>query len=46
MLARYRARGVRRVRTLVDASMPDVETFFRRMGFAPDTLRPFVRELA
>jgi ribosomal protein S18 acetylase RimI-like enzyme len=46
ILERYRERGVRHVRTLVDASMPDVESFFRRMGFAPDSLRPFVRELA
>jgi ribosomal protein S18 acetylase RimI-like enzyme len=43
MLARYRARGVARVRTMVDASMPDVEGFFVSLGFAPDTLRPFVK---
>jgi ribosomal protein S18 acetylase RimI-like enzyme len=46
MLARFRARGVRRVRTMVDSSMPEVETFFVRLGFAPDTLRSFVRQLA
>jgi len=45
MLARYRARGVRQVRTMVDASMPDVEGFFVSLGFAPDSLRPFVRPL-
>jgi hypothetical protein len=46
MLARYRARGVARVRTMVDASMPEVESFFRRIGFEPDTLRPFVHQIA
>jgi ribosomal protein S18 acetylase RimI-like enzyme len=46
MLARFRARGVRRVRTMVDSSMPEVEAFFVRLGFAPDTLRSFVRPLA
>lgn len=46
MLARYRQRGVRRVRTMVDQSMPDVEAFFARLGFAPDSLRPYVKELS
>ncbi len=46
MLGIYRARGVRAVRTMVDASMPDIESFFRRLGFEPDTLRPFVKRLA
>lgn len=46
MLARYRERGVRRVRTMVDASMPEVEGFFRRIGFEPDTLRSFVHHIA
>ncbi|MGH7337643.1 MAG: GNAT family N-acetyltransferase [Myxococcota bacterium] len=46
MLDRYKGRGVRRVRTMVDASMPDVERFFRALGFAEDSLRPFVLRLA
>lgn len=46
MLARFRARGVGRVRTLVDSSMPEVERFFRALGFAEDSLRPFVKRLA
>ncbi len=46
MLARYRQRGVRHVRTMVDQSMPDVEAFFARLGFAPDSLRPYVKELS
>ncbi len=45
MLARYRSRGIRRVRTMVDEAMPQVERFFVRTGFAPDSLRPFVIEL-
>lgn len=45
MLERYRERGVRRVRTMVDAAMPDVERFFVRAGFEPDTLRAFVKRL-
>ncbi len=45
MLRRYQARGVRKVRTMVDAAMPDVETFFTRLGFAPDTLRPYCKDL-
>lgn len=46
ILKRYQARGVRRVRTMVDATMPEVERFFARLGFAPDTLRPYVKQLA
>jgi ribosomal protein S18 acetylase RimI-like enzyme len=46
MLEGYRVRGVRRVRTMVDQSMPDVESFFRRLGFELDTLRPFVKQLS
>jgi ribosomal protein S18 acetylase RimI-like enzyme len=45
MLKRYEARGVRTVRTMVDAAMPEVETFFLRLGFRPDTLRPFCMDL-
>jgi ribosomal protein S18 acetylase RimI-like enzyme len=46
MLERFKARGVRRVRTMVDASMPEVERFFVALGFEPDTLRPYVKRLA
>ncbi len=45
MLARYRRAGVRSVRTMVDRSMPEVEAFFTRLGFLPDTLRPFSMKL-
>jgi ribosomal protein S18 acetylase RimI-like enzyme len=45
MLASYRARGVRAVRTMVEASMPEVERFFAALGFEPDGLRPFVKRL-
>lgn len=45
MLESFRSRGVRRVRTMVDESMPEVEAFFRKLGFAPDSLRPFVMHL-
>lgn len=45
MLRRYRTGGVRKVRTMVDAAMPDVETFFTRLGFEPDTLRPYCKDL-
>jgi ribosomal protein S18 acetylase RimI-like enzyme len=46
ILARYRARGVKSVRTMVDGSMPAVESFFRALGFEPDSLRSFVKRLA
>ncbi len=45
MLKRFQARGVRKVRTMVDAAMPDVEMFFTRLGFEPDTLRPYCKDL-
>ena len=45
MLSRYRARGVGKVRTMVDQSMPDVERFFVSLGFAADSLRSFVKPL-
>jgi len=45
MLAGYRARGVKRVRTMVDQSMPEVEQFFRALGFELDTLRSYVKPL-
>lgn len=45
MLRRYEERGVRKVRTMVDQAMPEVEAFFLRLGFEPDTLRPFCMKL-
>jgi len=45
MLKRYETRGVRMVRTMVDSSMPEVEAFFARLGFEPDTLRPYCKRL-
>lgn len=45
MLRRYRERGVRRVRTMVDTSMPEVARFFAQVGFEPDSLRPYMCRL-
>ncbi len=45
VFSRFRSRGVRRVRTMVDASMPELEAYFGRLGFVPDSLRPFVKNL-
>ncbi|MCB9378537.1 MAG: GNAT family N-acetyltransferase [Holophagales bacterium] len=45
MLKRFRDRGVRRVRTMVDDSMPEIATFFEKLGFEPDSLTPFVRQV-
>jgi len=45
MLKRFRERGVERVRTMVDRSMPDVERFFESLGFSADTLRSFVKRV-
>jgi ribosomal protein S18 acetylase RimI-like enzyme len=45
MLQRYRQQGVRKVRTMVDSSMPEVEAFFTRLGFEPDTLRSYCMNL-
>ncbi len=45
MLKRYRDGGVRRVRTMVDRSMPEIERFFVALGFEPDDLRSFVKHL-
>jgi ribosomal protein S18 acetylase RimI-like enzyme len=45
MLARYRSRGVKRVRTMVDRTMPEIERFFVALGFEPDGLRPYVKNL-
>ena len=34
-----------KVRTMVDSSMPEVEAFFTRLGFAADTLRSYRMDL-
>lgn len=41
----FRIRGATTVRTLVDESMGDLTAFFASLGFAPATLRPFVKPL-
>lgn len=45
MLRRYGAQGVTKVRTMVDRSMPEIEAFFSRLGFEPDSLRPFSKRI-
>lgn len=45
MLAHFRARGAKSVRTLVDERMDGLARFFTSLGFAPGTLRAFVKEL-
>jgi ribosomal protein S18 acetylase RimI-like enzyme len=45
MLAHFRARGAKSVRTLVDETMDGLGRFFISLGFAPGTLRSFVKNL-
>ncbi|MGE0640650.1 MAG: GNAT family N-acetyltransferase [Thermoanaerobaculia bacterium] len=45
ILSRYRAVGVASVRTMVDRSMPELESFFSRLGFREDSLRPYSKRL-
>jgi ribosomal protein S18 acetylase RimI-like enzyme len=45
MLDHFRARGAKSVRTLVDESMDGLARFFDSLGFAPATLRAFVKSL-
>ncbi len=45
MLEHFRRRGAASVRTLVDEEMAGIATFFRRLGFEPAPLRPFVKRL-
>lgn len=45
ILERYRAIGVKKVRTMVDSSMPELEGFFSRLGFEKDSLRPYSKRL-
>ncbi len=42
----FRQSGATTVRTLVDEEMVGIEKFFRRLGFQPSTLQPFVMRLA
>jgi hypothetical protein len=46
MLARFRDLGVLRVRTLVDDSMPQIEGFFRSLGYTPAPLTALALELS
>lgn len=45
MLRRYGAQGVKKVRTMVDRSMPEIEAFFSRLGFELDSLRPYSKRI-
>lgn len=45
LLAHFRARGAVSVRTLVDENMPGIAEFFVALGFAPESLRPFMKKL-
>lgn len=46
ILAHFKARDARTVRTLVDEKMDDIAGFFTKLGFEPATLKPFVKVLA
>lgn len=45
MLDRFRTLGAHRVRTLVDETMPQIEGFFRALGFAPAPLKALALDL-
>jgi ribosomal protein S18 acetylase RimI-like enzyme len=45
LLAHFRELGAHSVRTLVDEGAPELREFFASLGFAPSTLRPFVKPL-
>jgi GNAT superfamily N-acetyltransferase len=45
IFAHFRARGVRAVRTMVEAGRPELESFFSALGFAPATLKPLLKLL-
>ena len=45
MLGHFRDLGVQRVRTLVDEGMPQIEGFFRSLGFAAAPLKALALEL-
>ena len=45
LLAHFRELGAHSVRTLVDEGESELAGFFAALGFAPSTLRPFVKPL-
>jgi ribosomal protein S18 acetylase RimI-like enzyme len=45
ILEHFRSRGATSVSTLVDEQREDLSAFFTSLGFAPSTLRPFVKPL-
>jgi ribosomal protein S18 acetylase RimI-like enzyme len=45
MIAYFKDRGARTVRTLVDEDMEGIAGFFGSLGFEPASLRPFVKTL-
>ena len=45
MLDHFRAQGAHRVRTLVDERMPEIEKFFRSLGFQPAPVKALALEL-
>ena len=45
MLEHFRGLGAHRVNTLVDERMPDIDKFFRSLGFAPAPVRALTMEL-
>jgi ribosomal protein S18 acetylase RimI-like enzyme len=46
MLAHFRAQGAKRVNTLVDETMPAIESFFRALGFGPAPVKALTLELS
>jgi ribosomal protein S18 acetylase RimI-like enzyme len=46
MLAHFRSQGARRVRTLVDETMPGIERFFRALGFQAAPVKALALELS
>ena len=45
MLAHFRAQGAQRVRTLVDETMPQIERFFRALGFEAAPVKALALDL-
>ncbi len=45
MLAHFRAQGAHSVRTLVDERMPEIEKFFRSLGFLPAPVKALAMSL-
>ena len=46
MLDHFRGLGAHRVNTLVDERMPDIDKFFRSLGFGPAPVKALTMELA